>query len=177
MKATLGRYLRSQGGFTLVEVIVASAIGLIVMTGLTSVVLTSWRAWVTATGRVEASSAIRNFQFQGNDDFALSGLPVPPGCGASWNNQCSTQPIPLQGSQFNKSGAVSAYQVTYTWDQATGHLLRQIGANPPREAATNVSAFSWYVDRPTQAVVVTISVTVQTYTQTQTLHFYTHVNP
>jgi prepilin-type N-terminal cleavage/methylation domain-containing protein len=177
MKATLRRYVKSQSGFTLVEVIVASAIGLIVMTGLTSVVLTSWRAWVTATSRVEASSAIRNFQFQGNDDFALSSLPVPPGCGTSASSQCSTQAITLQGSQFDKSGAVTAYQVTYTWDKPGGLLMRQIGANPAREAATNVSAFSWYVDGSTQAVVATISVTVQSYTQTQTLRFYTHVNP
>jgi prepilin-type N-terminal cleavage/methylation domain-containing protein len=176
MKATLRRYLKSQSGFTLVELIVASAIGLIVMTGLTSVVLTSWRAWVTGTSRVEASSAIRNFQFEGNDDFALSSLPVPPGCGTSVSNQCSTQTISLQGLQFDKSGAVSAYHVTYTWD-GTSLLMRQIGVKPPREAATNVSAFTWYVDGSTQAVVVTISVTVQSYTQTQTLRFYTHVNP
>jgi hypothetical protein len=180
VKATLRRYAKSQGGFTPVEVIVASAIGLIVMTGLTSVVLTSYRAWMTANSRVEASSQVRNFQFEGNDDFALSSLPVAPGCGTSVTNQCTTQTIALQGTQFNKSGATSPYQVTYTWD-GTSFLMRQITVNgttnPKREAATNVSAFSWYVDGANQAVVATISVTVQSYTETQTLRFYTRVNP
>ena len=69
MKSNLSRYARSQGGYTLIELLVSLSIGLIVMTALTSVVLTSSRAWATAAGRVEASAQIRAFQFAAADDF------------------------------------------------------------------------------------------------------------
>jgi prepilin-type N-terminal cleavage/methylation domain-containing protein len=174
----------SQGGYTLVELIVASAIGLMVMTGLTSVVLTSWRANQTATSRVEASGQIRNFQFEAYDDFALSSVPpIPAGCFATFASPCTTQ-IVLQGSQASNAAtpAISPYQVTYTWD-GTGLLERQtqVGTNPPVnfDAATGVTAFSWYLDgsAPNQTVVVTISITVQSYVETQTLRFFPRVNP
>ena len=183
MKARLARYARSQGGYTLVELIVASAIGLFVMTGLTSVVLTTWRAGTTATSRIEASSQIRNFQFEAYDDFALSNLPTPTGCAGTAANPCAT-PIVLQGIQASNatSPTTSAYQVTYMWDGVT-QLRRQVqvGNGPPInfDAATGVTAFSWYLDGSGshQMVVVTISVTVQSYTETQTLRFYPRVNP
>ena len=183
MKATLTRYARSQGGYTLVELIVASAIGLMVMTGLTSVVLTTWRAGTTATSRVEASEQIRNFEFEAYDDFALSNLPIPTGCPATVASPC-TSPIVLQGSQASNATTptISPYRVTYTWD-GVGVLQRQaqVGTNPAVtfDAATGVTAFSWYLDGsgPNQTVVVTISITVQSYTETQTLRFYPRVNP
>jgi prepilin-type N-terminal cleavage/methylation domain-containing protein len=183
VKATAARYSRSQGGYTLVELIVASAIGLVVMTGLTSVVLTAWRANTTATSRVEASSQIRNFEFEAYDDFALSSVPIPTGCAGTILSPCTT-PIALQGSQASNATApaISSYQATYTWDGA--NLLErqtQVGTNAPVnfDAATGVTAFSWYLDgsAPNQTVVVTISVTVQSYVETQTLRFYPRVNP
>jgi prepilin-type N-terminal cleavage/methylation domain-containing protein len=177
------RYVRSQGGYTLVELIVASAIGLMVMTGLTSVVLSAWRANTVATSRIEASGQIRNFQFQAYDDFALSTLPVPSGCSATENSPCTT-PIVLQGVQASNATppAISPYQVTYTWD-GVGLLERQtrVGANSPVnfDSATGVTAFSWYLDGtpPNQTVVVNISITVQSYVETQALRFYPRVNP
>src|SRR5206468_4261768 len=71
---------RGQAGFTLVELIVASAIGVILMTGLTSVVYTSYRSWSTASSRVEASGQIRNFQYFAYDDFSRSLLPANQSC-------------------------------------------------------------------------------------------------
>jgi prepilin-type N-terminal cleavage/methylation domain-containing protein len=183
MRATQARYARSQGGYTLVELIVASAIGLMVMTGLTSVVLTAWRANTTATSRIEASGQIRNFEFQAYDDFALSNLPIPTGCLATIASPCTTA-IVLQGSQASNATTpvISPYQVTYTWDGVS--LLdrqSQVGNNPPVDfdAATGVTAFSWYVDGSGvhQTVVVTLSITVQSYIETQTLRFYPRVNP
>jgi prepilin-type N-terminal cleavage/methylation domain-containing protein len=183
VRAAQARYVSSQGGYTLVELIVASAIGLMVMTGLTSIVLTSWRANQTATSRVEASSQIRNFEFEAYDDFALSSLPLPTGCLATIVSPCTTA-IVLQGSQASNATtpAIAPYQVTYTWDGAS--LLErqtQVGTNPPVnfDAATGVTAFSWYLDgsAPNQTVVVTISITVQSYVETQTLRFYPRVNP
>lgn len=179
MKSVLRRYAKDQSGYTLVELIVASAIGLFVMTGLTSVVLTTYQAGTTATSRIEASSQIRNFQFEAYDDFALSNLPVPNGCVGTAASPCST-PIALQGVQASNATnpTTTAYQVTYTWD-GSDLLMRQVNGNPAVEAANGVTAFSWYLDGSGshQMVVVTISVTVQSYTETQVLRFYPRVNP
>jgi len=178
VKALLLREMRSQSGFTLVELLVASAIGVIVMTGLTSVVLSTWRAGTIATGRIEASGQVRNFEFEGYDDFALANMPQTSGCGGSAGNPCTTQPIVLDGFLASNSAnpTISPYHVTYIWDGAN-LLYRQIGSNAPREAAIGVTNFAWYVDASNQTVVVSISVTVQSYTETQTLRFYPRVNP
>jgi type II secretory pathway pseudopilin PulG len=184
VKATASRYARDQGGYTLVELVIASAIGLMVMTGLTSVVLTTWRAGTTATSRIQTSAQIRNFQSKAYDDFALSTLPVPAGCPATAASPCSSA-IVLQGSQASNytTPDITPYQVTYTWDDGAGILAREarLGTDPPAtfNAATGVTDFSWYLDGSGshQTVVVTISVTVQSYRQTQTLRFFPRVNP
>src|SRR5437660_11099009 len=103
MRALLLSQMRSQSGFTLVELLVASAIGLIVMTGLTSVVLTTWRAGTIATGRIEASGQIRSFQFDAYDDFALTGVPSLSGCGPGAPPPCMTV---LSGLQGHNSGTL-----------------------------------------------------------------------
>ena len=153
----------------------ASAIGLFVMTGLTSVVLTTWRAGTVATSRIEASSQIRNFQLEAYDDFALSGVPAISSCASGDSPPCT---IALSGLQASNSTAPLAvpYQVTYTWDGA--NLDRQTGSSS-NQAATNVTAFSAYMSgtAPYQTVVVTLTVTVQSYAETQTLRFYPRVNP
>jgi prepilin-type N-terminal cleavage/methylation domain-containing protein len=186
VKSTPGRGTRGQGGYTLVELIVASAIGLMVMTGLTSVVLTTWRAGTIATSRIEASGQIRNFEFDAYDDFALSSLPVPVGCAATVSNPCTTNAIVLQGDQASNSATpvISPYQVTYTWD-GVGLVDRQVGTNPPLEVANHVSDFSWYLDGQTVVVRVTVKIEscgapgncAATYTETQTFRFYPRVNP
>ncbi len=176
MNALLARYAKGQGGYTLVEVLVASALGLVVMTALSQVVLTSWRAVGTATSRIEASGQVRNFQFDAYDDFALSSVPSLSNCASGSPPPCT---ITLSGLQASNSTAPvpASYQVTYTWDGA--NVDRKIGSNPPNHAATNVTAFSAYIagTAPNQTVVVTLTVTVQTYAETQTLRFYPRVNP
>ena len=69
--------------------------------------------------------------------------------------------------------------MSYTWDVLSGFLDRTAGTNPPVHAATNVTAFSYYVDgvAPNQTVVVSLTVTVQAYSESQTLRFYPQVNP
>ena len=180
MKSGVSRHATSQAGFTLVELLVASALTLLVMSVLVQVVLTTWRAGTTATSRIEASGQVRNFQFYAYDDFAHANLPVPAGCAATAASPCTTQPILLQGVQASNSinPTTSAYDVTYAWD-GTNLLQRQAAGNPATNAAADVSAFSWYLDGPAghQTVVVTISVTVQSYTQTQTFRFNPRVNP
>jgi prepilin-type N-terminal cleavage/methylation domain-containing protein len=172
-------YARSQGGYTLVEVLITIALTALLMTALTSVVFTSVRAVDVASSRVEASSQIRNFQYFADDDFAQSAVPVGGSCGTP-STPCSTQPVVLSGTQVTNSvqPAGSAVVVTYTWD-GSNFLDRQVSAGPPIHAATNVSAFSWYVDttasRPT--VVVSITVTVSSYSESQTFRFYPRVSP
>ena len=174
MRTRVEHYSTSQGGYTLVELIVASAIGLLVMTGLTSVVLTTWQAGTVATSRIEASSQIRNFQFEAYDDFALSGVPAISSCTSGDLPPCTIALSGLKASNSTPPVPVP-YQVKYTWDGA--NLDRQIGSSS-NHAATNVTAFSAYMSgtAPYQTVVVTLTVTVQSYAETQTLRFYPRVN-
>jgi len=163
-----------QGGFTLVELIVALAIGALLMVAVTSVVLTSGRATTVATSRVEASGQIRNFEFFAYDDFARSSLPSAGSCVAA--TPC-TGPLTLSGTQVSNTNPVpSTVQVTYTWD-GSNFLDRSVSTTgTATHAATNVSAFSWYVD-PNATVVVSLTVTVQAYSESQTFRFLPRMNP
>jgi prepilin-type N-terminal cleavage/methylation domain-containing protein len=179
--AKLAARRKSQAGFTLVEVIIATALGLIVLGALTSIVVTTVLASNTATGRIQASSQIRNFQLTAYDDFVLARIPVPAGCGTS-GSPCTTQDLVLQGSRVaNQVGSVGAPAlVRYVWDSSRQEVTRYSGTSS-RVAATNVSAYAWYIDRsgaqPT--VVVSLTVTVAafntTYSESQTFLFYPRV--
>lgn len=172
---------RSQAGYTLIELIVASAIGLMVMGALTSVVLTMALGANTATSRVEASAQIRNFQLTAYDDFAMSEPPAPVGCGTS-ANPCTTQDMILDGSRMpNQAGAVAApYTVRYTWDQSRKVVTRFVGVTS-RVASSGVTSYSWYVDSSGAHPVVVVSMTVvvsfynTSYAESQTLLFYPRV--
>lgn len=172
---------RRQGGFTLIEVLIASAIGLLVMGALTSVVLTTVLADNAATGRVEASAQIRNFQLTAYDDIALSRAPATSGCGTA-ANPCTTQPLTLSGLRMPNlvAGSPSAFTVTYTWNPPSRAVTRTVTAGT-QVTASDVTAFSWFVD-PSGAhpsIVVSMTVTVAdyntTYSESQTLRFYPRV--
>jgi prepilin-type N-terminal cleavage/methylation domain-containing protein len=177
MKRGIGTYARSQKGYTLVEVVITCAIGAVLMSALTSVVLTSFRAATVATSRIEASGQIRNFQFYAYDDFAGSGIPDPSTCAAP-PASCS---IVLSGTQVSNSSTPtpSPYSVTYSWNGAAGTPLdRTIGGNS-KHVATSVIAFSWSIDgsTPFRTLVVNLTVKVQDYSESQTWRFYPRVNP
>jgi prepilin-type N-terminal cleavage/methylation domain-containing protein len=171
-------FIRSQDGYTLIEVVIASALGAMLMGALFSVIFTSWQAVKTATSRVEASQQIRSFQFFAYDDFARSPLPAPNGCVGAPPTNCT---ISLAGVQASNSAppVTAPYPMSYTWDVQTGFLDRNVGSNPPIHVATNVTAFSYYIDgtAPNQTVVVSLTVTVQSYSESQALRFYPQVNP
>lgn len=163
---------RSQRGYTLVELILTVAIGALLMGALVSVFLTTTRASNIATGRVEASGQLRNFEFFAYADFAGATIAdLNSGCTAS--APCSSAAITLTGVPV--SNPVGTRHVTYTWNQTNQFLDRQIDANPPLHAATNVTNFHWYVDA-NQTVVVTMTITVNTYTQAQMFRFYPRRN-
>jgi prepilin-type N-terminal cleavage/methylation domain-containing protein len=183
----LGRYSRSQDGYTLIEVVVACAIGAVLMGALTSVILTSVRAGSTATSRIEASGQIRNFEMRAYDDFAGSMVPAdastcsppPAACsivlsGTPWSNSPTPTPGPYQASY-----------VKYVWNGTVGSPLdRQVGGIT-EHIASSVSAFSWSLAGmgPNRTVVVNLTVIVQlygtgqSYSESQTLRFYPRVNP
>jgi type II secretory pathway pseudopilin PulG len=179
MKERLGRQVRGQGGYTLVELIITVGLSAALMVALTSVVLTSTRAVTTASDRVEASGQIRSFQYFAYDDFTRSALPNPAGCGTPVS-PCSTQQIVLAGTRVSNTTppVATAYTVTYAWD-GSNFVDRQDGSGATRHAASGVSAFAWYVDsgaaHPT--VVVAMTITVGTYSESQTLRFLPRLSP
>jgi prepilin-type N-terminal cleavage/methylation domain-containing protein len=183
MKGLFQAPRNTQAGFTLIELIIATAIGLVVMTGLFSVMFTAYRADRQATSRVEAAGQIRTFEQSAFRDFALSSLPpAPPTCGTV-ATPCTQDPIQLSGCSItsNDGSATHVWQshkVTYTWNNTTHVVTRDVGSGVTFPAASDVTAFSWYVDgtSPSQSVVVTIGVTVNwaqnsPYTQSQALRF------
>ena len=173
--------LRRQAGFTLIELLIATTIGLLVMSALTSVVVLTMISTNSATGRVETSGQIRNFELFAYDDFALSHPPAPSGCGTA-GNPCTTQPMVLSGLRManQASGPAAPFTVTYSWSPATQSVTRAIGSSS-RIAAGNVTAFSWFVDATGANPVVVIAMTVTvssyntSYSQSQTLLFYPRV--
>jgi prepilin-type N-terminal cleavage/methylation domain-containing protein len=181
LDARLAARRRSQAGYTLIELIVASAIGLFVMSALTSVVLTSVLATNTATSRVEASAQIRNFQLTAYDDFALSSPPSPLGCGTQ-ASPCTNQDMFLTGVRMpaELGAPPPQYTVRYTWDPNQKVVTRFVGP-ASRVAASNVQSYSWYVDRTGAHPVVVVSMTVTVgfyntaYSESQTLLFYPRV--
>ncbi|TMC83774.1 MAG: type II secretion system protein [Chloroflexi bacterium] len=167
--------LKGQNGYTLVELIIAVAIGALLMSALTSVLLTSWRAATIASSRVEATSQIRNFEYFAYDDFARSAIPNASGCVPA--TPCTTQPLVLSGLQVTNSTPVPAsFQVSYAWD-GSNFLDRTVATTDATgHAATNVTAFSWFVDT-NATVVVSLTVTVQAYSESQTFRFDPRMNP
>ena len=173
--------LRRQAGFTLIELLVATTIGLLVMSALTSVVVLTMIGTNAATGRVETSGQIRNFELFAYDDFALSRPPAPSGCGTA-ANPCTTQPMVLSGFRMinQASGQAASFTVTYSWSAATQSVTRAIGPSS-QIAAGDVTAFSWYVDAAGARPVVVIAMTVTvgfyntSYSQSQTLLFYPRI--
>jgi len=165
--------LRGQGGYTLVEVIIAAAIGALLMAALSSVVFTSWHGSTIASGRVEASSEVRNFEYFAYDDFARSSLPASAGCLPA--SPCTTQPLSLAGVKVSNSTPVpSGVSVTYAWDGS--QFLNRTVDGVTEHMATDVTAFSWYVDT-NMTVVVSMTVTIQGYSQSQSFRFHPELNP
>ena len=172
---------KSQAGFTLIELVIATAIGLVVMSALTSVVLTTVMADNTAIAHVEASSQVRNFQFNAYDDVVQARPPAPSGCGTPVS-PCTTQDLLLQGSKVpNQVGGVAVpYTVRYAWDSSRQTVTRYAGPSS-RVVASNVTAYSWYVDSSGSkpSVVINLTVTIAsynvTYRESQTLQFYPRV--
>lgn len=170
--------LRSQGGYTLIELLIATALGAIVLGAITSILLTTMLAANVATSRVEAGTQLRTFQLTVFDDVAFSVVPTPSGCGVQVN-PCTSQPMVLTGNRVpnQAAGAPVSYTVTYTWDSGLQTVTRQVAAGPSRTIATHVTGYSWYVDssgaHPTVVVGLTVTENTYnaTYSQSQSMRF------
>ena len=170
---------RRQAGYTLVELIVATTIGTMVLGALTSVLLTTVLTGNVATSRVEAANQVRSFQLSAYDDMALSTIPGPAGCGTQ-ADPCTTEAIVLQGSRVpnQPAGSPAPYSVSYVWDSATRLITRRVSGGPSKTIATNVSSFSWYVDAATGRPTIVVDLTVRMatynaiYTDSESLRFY-----
>lgn len=170
---------RRQGGFTLIELVIATALMALVMGVLASIILTSVRSTDVASSRVEASAQVRSFQSFAYDDFTAGQIQNADVCTAG--SPC-TSAIVVVGTRVSNAAQPEAipYQITYTWD---GRSLvdRQIGSGgPTKHAASNVTAFSWYVESPNGSfatLVVSITVKVSAYSESQTFRFYPRLNP
>lgn len=172
MTAPTDRHLSGQSGYTLVELIVAVALGALLMGAMVSVFLTTTRATDNAIGRVEASGQIRNFEYFAYEDFAGSNA-------ADFDSSC-TASVPCQSqvalTEIKFDNPAQTYTVTYGWDQSRNVLDRTVGTAPPLYAATNVTGYQWYLD-PNGTVVVTLTITVKSYTDSQTFRFYPRRDP
>jgi len=174
-RSSTKRRHNGQAGFTLIELLVATTIGVVLLTALTSVVLTTYRADQSAIGRTEVAGEIRNFQQDAYDDFASSVAPsTPAGCGTA-AQPCTVSQITLVGCLPSTSYSVpsSKRTVSYQWSSGTKSIVRQVGLGSV-PAASNVTAFSWYVDTATGGPTVVVSMTVQinATSQSQTMRFY-----
>jgi prepilin-type N-terminal cleavage/methylation domain-containing protein len=180
--AELAARRRRQSGFTLIELLIATTLGLFVLGALTSLVVTMMVADNTATGRVEASSQVRDFQLAAYEDFVLARAPTSPGCGTA-ANQCTTQTLLLIGDQAPTSGQPVPDTIRYEWYPSTQTVTRQAdntNGTSTRVVASNVTAYSWYVDRTAApTVVVSLTVTIPsynaTYSESQTFRFYPRI--
>jgi prepilin-type N-terminal cleavage/methylation domain-containing protein len=184
--AELAARRRRQSGFTLIELLIATTLGLFVLGALTSLVVTMMVADNTATGRVEASSQVRDFQLAAYEDFVLARAPTSPGCGTA-ANQCTTQTLVLIGDPAPTSGQPVLETIRYEWYPSSQTVTRQAddaNGTSTRIVSSNVTAYSWYVDNtgaPTQAPTVVISLTVTipsynaTYSESQTFRFYPRI--
>lgn len=179
MSATRAARLRSQSGFTMIELLVATVIASVILVALTSVVFTTYQADQTATSRVEASGELRNFQQVAYDDFAGSTIPTAPGgCGTS-GQPCTQAAIQLSGCAMNGAGTLQQRTVSYTWTAASDTIERQVNSSTVETTASGVTAFNWYLDgtAPNQSVIVSLTVTVKAVSQSETMQFYPRVAP
>lgn len=182
MKSTRAARHRSQAGYTLIELVIASGIGVIVMASLTSVVLTAVMASNTATSRVEASTQIRSFELSAYDDFAHSKQPaLPASCGSAGKPFCTVEALVLSGLGMpNTVSAPTGRDVSYVWNRSR-QLVTRSGPTGSRNVATNVTAFDWHVDNSGAhaTVVVNMTVTVDffngSHVQSQALQFLPRV--
>jgi prepilin-type N-terminal cleavage/methylation domain-containing protein len=180
--AELAARRRRQSGFTLIELLIATTLGLLVLGALTSLVVTMMVADNTAAGRIEASSQVRDFQLAAYEDFVLARAPTSPGCGTA-ANQCTTQTLLLIGDQAPTSGQPVPDTIRYEWYPSTQTVTRQAdntNGTSTRVVASNVTAYSWYVDRTAApTVVVSLTVTIPsynaTYSESQTFRFYPRI--
>jgi prepilin-type N-terminal cleavage/methylation domain-containing protein len=160
--------MRSQAGYTLVEMILALGIGTMLIAGTALLLWTMFTANHTSDVRLQASAQIRNFQLAFHDDVVLNNRPVSITGNCTPPGPCT---ISLSGSRFNQGASgPGAFSVTYSY--SSGTVTRQVSGAGATEVAKNVARFCPGVSAGN---VVTVNLTAQdslgAYSETQTLKF------
>lgn len=173
---------RSQAGFTLVEMMIASAMGAIVMGALSSVVWLATSSNASVDPRLQASGQVRNLQTALNADLT-SARPAPlADSGCTQSVPCTTFPIQVRGPIVPARTGLAqpdpvAHYVTYCYIPAGSVVERFAGtltacpgaAGSGQAVARRLSSFSWYYTGT--SVVVSVSATVGSYSTGQVLLF------
>jgi prepilin-type N-terminal cleavage/methylation domain-containing protein len=166
---------RGEAGFTLVEVLIASTISVLVMSGATMLLYTFYISNFIANSRLQTSGQIRNFQLAFNDDAVLASSSI---CPATPCDNLTT--LKLEGCRFSRGDPSpsnpSRFTAVYKWWPPTtsspGTVSRTVGGSTI-QVARNVPGFTADVAGDNS---VTVTLTVQDsskrYSQTQTLYFH-----
>jgi type II secretory pathway pseudopilin PulG len=184
---------RAQGGYTLVELIIASGLAAVVLAALTSVIFVVNQANRTWSPRLQATGEMRRFEHSFYDDAASGSTPTT----SATVNPClvpgsaPTPPIVVRGLTYSGNTA-QPYSAVYCFDPIRKTVKRFVGATSTL-IARNVTVFSWSLhpgdndtipctDPSVTPCVIVIDITTTDYnsppfyTTTQRLRFYPRRN-
>ena len=182
---------RTQGGFTMAEMLVTSAVIALVMGGLMSLMMTGAQSWVVGANRSEAQQGARLVLFRLAEEVRLAGWDprsttafpaiqalTPPQTGFMISNDWSADGAIQTNTLTLVNGANRGERVTYDF---VGNNLRrqesQLEASPVTVTAINAITFT-YLNADDQVVVAphvagnaanirTVEITVTTTPNTQ----------
>jgi len=160
---------KRQSGFTLVELLVASSLGVIVMGSLVSVLWVTFRANDTWDPQLQSSAEVRNFQLAfyqdaaQADDSAALGSNLAGCLNPAPNAACTKQPINISYSLYSSSTVSAPEFVTYCWTGSTDQKVLRIASDTSvgptggtqttcsggagwTVVARSVSSWTWYYD-------------------------------
>ncbi|MFN2463428.1 MAG: type II secretion system protein J [Candidatus Dormibacteria bacterium] len=161
----------SQGGFTLVEMIIATAVSSILLAGISVLVFTNFSASTIAAQRLQASGQLQNFQVAFYRDAALDNTATnrSPIIAAA---PCD---VVLAGRRRDAGGTTNtSYSVEY---KLSGSDIRRTVAATTSTVARNVKLFTCALQSDgTFQVVISAQDTTGSYTQSQTFRFYPRGN-
>ena len=111
------RFVHEESGFTLVELIIASALTIVVMTALSNLFVSGMRAGSTASWQLTSQSGVR---------LAFDRLEYEARCAQTATRAASGADVTLY---LPPSPACAHAQGTYTWCVSSGSLIRYVGSS------------------------------------------------
>lgn len=132
------RRRRRQGGFTLVEIMIGSTIGSMVLAGVLTTFLMLGRSGANAAAYSVMEAQSRRALEELSQDLRMAS-------DVTWNSTSSiTLLVP---DNYTSADATQNNRVTYAWDSTTKYFYRRPGTSTSTSEATNliknVSSFSY----------------------------------